>query len=138
MMATAPAAAPLTDAEIIAHYQARTLLSELARPLNTQQQEALCAQLAALHNAGAIDMLALTETPEFLNLDGQHFFTIQQIYHGIIPLLEAPALAMLEAIQRLAQQGPNAGTSTMLISCLVPLARAEPRTRQRYRCSCAG
>ena len=52
MMATAPAAAPLTDAEIIAHYQARTLLPELVRPLNTTQQEALYVQLTVLHNAG--------------------------------------------------------------------------------------
>src|SRR5580704_12997357 len=100
MMTTAPAAAPLTDADIIARYQARTLLPELRRPLNTIQQEALCVQLAALHNAGSIDMLALTAAPEFLNLDRRHFFTMQQIYSGVIPQLEAPPLAMLEMVGR--------------------------------------
>jgi hypothetical protein len=115
-MTTTPfAVGPLKDAEIIAHYRARTLLPQLQRPLDTNQQQALHARLAALHNAGTIDMLALTATPEFQNFDRQHFFTIQQIYHGIIPLLETPALAMLEAIQRLAQQGPNAGTPAMLV-----------------------
>ena len=113
-MTTAPAAAPLTDAEVIAHYEARTLLPELQRPLNTTQQEALCVQLAALHNADNIDMLALTAAPEFLNLDRQHFFTIQQIYSGIIPRLEAPPLAILEMAERLTTKGGNEGLATML------------------------
>jgi hypothetical protein len=113
MMLTAPAAAPLTDAEIIAHYQARTLLAKLQRPLNTTQQEALCVQLAALHNAGNIDMLALTAAPEFLNLDRQHFFTVQQIYSGVIPRLEAPSLAMLEMAGRLVTKGGNDGLATI-------------------------
>jgi hypothetical protein len=112
MMTTARAAAPLTDAEIIAHYQAKTLLRELQRPLDTTQQEALCVQLAALHNAGNIDMLALTAAPEFLNLDRQHFFTIQQIYSGVIPRLEAPPLAMLEMAGRLITKGGNDGLAT--------------------------
>jgi hypothetical protein len=77
MTTTAPAAAPLTDAEIIAHHRAQTLLRELRPPLDTNQQEALHVQLATLHNAGSIDMLALTATPEFLSLDRPHFFTIQ-------------------------------------------------------------
>ena len=99
-MTTAPAAVPLKDAEIIAHYRARTLLPELRRPLNTTQQEALCVRLAALHNGGSIDMLALTAAPEFLNLDRRHFFAMQQIYSGVIPRLEAPPLAMLEMSAR--------------------------------------
>ena len=113
MMLTAPAAAPLTDAEIIAHYQAGTLLPELYRPLNTTQQEALCLQLAALHNAGNIDMLALPAAPEFLNLDRRQFFTIQQIYSGVIPRLEAPPLGMLEMAGRLITKGGNEGFATM-------------------------
>lgn len=118
MTIISPAVVPLTDAEIIAHYRARTLLPQLQRPLDTNQQKSLHARLAALHNAGSIDMLALTTTPEFLKLDRLHLFTIQQIYHGIIPLLEAPALAMLETVQRLAPQGPNAGLAAMLVHAL--------------------
>ena len=126
MMATAPAAAQMTGAEIIAHYRARTLLPELARPLNTPQREALCAQLAALHNDGTIDILELTAAPEFLNLDRQHFFLIQQIYAGVIPLLEAPALAMLEMVQRLVSQGTNAGPGAMLCDALCRWIRQDP------------
>lgn len=113
MTTAAPAAAPLTDAEIIAHYQGRTLLPELWRPLNTTQREALCVQLAALHNAGSIDMLALTAAPQFLNLDRQHFFAIQQIYSDVIPRLEAPPFGMLEMVQRLVTKAGNDGLATM-------------------------
>ena len=70
-------------------------------------------QLAALHNAGNIDMLALTAAPEFLNLDRQHFFTIQQIYSGVIPRLEAPPVAMLEMAGRLITKAGNEGLATM-------------------------
>jgi hypothetical protein len=126
MTTTAPAAAPPTNTEIIAHYQARTLLPELARPLNTPQQEALCAQLAALHNAGTIDMLALTGALEFLNLDRQHFFPIGQIYVGVIPLLDAPAFAMLEMVGRLVTKGGNDGLATMPREALGRWIRRDP------------
>jgi hypothetical protein len=126
MTTTGSAAAAMTDAEIIAHYQARTLLPELARPLNPPQREALCAQLAALHNAGTIDILELTAAPEFLNLDRQHFFAIQQIYAGIIPLLSAPALAMLEMVGRLVTKAGTDGLATMPREALGRWIRQDP------------
>jgi hypothetical protein len=58
-------------------------------------------------------MLALTSTPEFLSLDRPHFFTVQRIYCGVIPLLEAPALAMLEMVQHLVTLGANDGLAPM-------------------------
>jgi hypothetical protein len=128
MMTTA--AAPLTDAEIIAHYQARTLLPEFHRPLNTTQKEALCVQLAALHNAGSIDMLALTAEPEFLNFDRQPFFFVQQIYTGVIPLLDAPAFAMLEMVGRLVTKGGNDGLATMPCEALGRWIRQDPAPAQ--------
>ncbi len=103
----------LTDAEIIAHYRAGTLLPELQRPIDTSHQEALHGQLAALHNAGNIDMLALVATPEFRNLDRRHFFSIQHVYYGVIPRLDAPPLVMLEMVQRFVTQGGNEGIATM-------------------------
>ena len=95
MTTIAPAPLSLTDAEIVAHYQARTLLPELRRHLNPTQQDALCVQLAALHNAGAIDLRALTATPAFQVLDGQQFFAVQLIYSRVMPLLAAPSLGRL-------------------------------------------
>ena len=127
-MATAHSAAPLTDAEIIAHYRAQTLLRELRRPLDTNEQEALHVHLAMLHNAGSIDMLAITATPEFLSLDRPHFFTIQRIYCGVMPLLEAPGLAMLEMVQRLVTLGANHGLAAT--PRLGPMGRASPWARR--------
>lgn len=119
-------ATPLTDAQIITHYRAKTLLPELGRPLNTSEQEALCVQLAALHNAGSIDMLALTAAPEFLNLDRQHFFTVQQIYSGVMPRLEAPPPAMLEMLGRLVTKGGNDGLATMAREALRRWTEQDP------------
>jgi hypothetical protein len=113
MTSSTPEAAPLTDAEIIVHYQAGTLLPKLRRPADTAHREALHGQLAALHNAGKIDLIALTGASEFQNLDRLHFFTIQQIYYNTIPLLDAHPLAMLEMVQRLVTQGGNDGAATM-------------------------
>jgi hypothetical protein len=104
---------PLTETEITAHYQAGTLLSELQRPLDMSHQDALHKKLAALHNAGNIDVLALTATPDFQNLDRRYFFSVQQIYCGVIPRLDMQPLAMLEMIQRLVAQGGNDGMATL-------------------------
>ncbi len=106
-------AALLTDAEIIAHYKAGTLLLELRRPPDASDPEALHRQLAELHNAGSIDLLALTATPEFQNVDRRHFFTLQQIYCYVIPLLDAHPLAMHEMVQRLVTRAGNDGIATM-------------------------
>ncbi len=97
--------APLTDTAIIRHYEGGTLLQELLHPLDTSQQAVLHGELAALHNAGSIDLIALAATPEFQNLDRRHFFTIQQVYSNAIPLLHASPSAMLEIVRRLETQG---------------------------------
>jgi hypothetical protein len=103
----------LTDAEIIQHYLAGTLLRELLHPLDTSEQEALRGQLAALHNAGSIDLFALAATPEFHNLDRRHFFTIQQIYCKVIPLLDASPLAMLAMVRGLVAHGGANGIAAL-------------------------
>ena len=113
MTSVVPKPAPLTDNDIIIHYQAGTLLPELRRPIDTSHREALQGQLAALHNAGSIDLLTLTATSEFQNLSGHHFFTTQQMYCEILPRLTAPPLAMLKMVQRLVTQGGNDGVATM-------------------------
>jgi hypothetical protein len=80
---------PLTDADIIMHYQAGTLLQELLNPIDTGQQTALSAQLVALHNAGNIDPVAVAATTEFQNLEKRHFF------HDPTSLLGAGSLSGL-------------------------------------------
>lgn len=106
-------AQPLTDKEIVEHSQAGTLLSALLHPLNTQNQELLRERLAARHNAGDIDLLALVATPAFQKLEKHSFFTVQQIYNGVLPLLDAEPIEMLTAVQRLVTQAGNDGVATM-------------------------
>jgi hypothetical protein len=61
--------------------------------------------LAALHNAGSIDLVALTATTEFQNLARRHFFTIQQVYSNAIPFLDASPSDILEIVRRFETQG---------------------------------
>src|SRR5579871_6715743 len=90
---------PLTESEIVDYYRAGILLPALLRPLNTQDQEQLRERLSARHNAGDIDVLALVATPDFQNLERRDFFTVQQIYSGVIPLLDTQPQVMLAAVQ---------------------------------------
>jgi hypothetical protein len=121
----------LTDAEIIRDYQAGALLRELLHPLDASQQEVLQRQLAVLHNSGSIDLLALTATPEFQNLDGRHRFTVQQIYRNAIPLLEATPLAMLEMVRRLETQGGVDGIAALPRSALrIWIGQASERAKE--------
>jgi hypothetical protein len=102
---------PPTDADIIRHYQSSTLLLELLKPIDTDQQVALHAQLAALHNAGNIDLVAATASTEFQNLEKRHFFTIQQVYSNAMPLMSASPSAMLDMVRRLERQGGGIAAS---------------------------
>ena len=120
-----------TDTDIIRHYRAGTLLRELLHPLDTSEQEALRRQLAALHNAGSIDLLALTATPEFQSLDRRSLFTIQQIYSNAIPLLDASPLAMLGTIRRLAAQGGAEGIAALPRNALrIWIGQASERAKE--------
>jgi hypothetical protein len=65
MSSAQPRSAPMVDEEVVEHYRAGTLLRELHRPATTAMQEELHVQLAALHNARRIDLIAWSVTPEF-------------------------------------------------------------------------
>ena len=104
----------LTDDEIIAHYRAGTLLRELQRSLGTTDQEVLHERLASLHNAGSIDMLALPAGAEFQAVNNRGLFSIQQVYCGVVPKLDAQPLQMLEMVQRLATRCGTEGSAMLL------------------------
>lgn len=102
---------PVQDADIVRHYRAGTLLQELTKPRDSDRRKALHAQLANLHNAGEIDLVALTATAEFERLDRRHHFTIQQAYGDAMPLMTIGAPGMLEIVRRMeAQAGPLASS----------------------------
>jgi hypothetical protein len=93
--------APMTDDEVVEHYRAGTLLREIHRPATTAMQEELHVQLAALHNARRIDLLAWSAMPESEKGDQRYSFTIQQVYRNAIPHLEITSSDMLELIRRI-------------------------------------
>lgn len=120
-----------TDAEIIQHYRTGTLLRELLHPLDSGEQQLLQGQLAALHNAGSIDLLVLTAAPEFESLDRRHLFTIQQIYCNVIPLLDASARPMLEMVCRLVAQGGADGIAALPHNALrIWIGQASARAKE--------
>lgn len=143
-------ATPLTDDEIIAHFRAGTLLSELERSVGTTHQDELHERLASLHNAGSIDMLALPAGPEFQVINGTGLFNIQQIYCGVIPRLDAQPLPMLEMVQCLATKRGTDGGAMILHGAfgrwveqvparakeIIAAAQANPRTHPEIvRCA---
>lgn len=101
MASEQPRSAPMTDDEVIEHYCAGTLLRELHRPATTAMQEELHVQLAALHNAKRIDLLAWSMGPESEVAERRYSFTIQQVYRGAIPHLEIASSDMVELIRRI-------------------------------------
>lgn len=52
-------------------------MQEFAAPFEYKRARGTARLMAALHNAGNIDLLALTTMPEFRNLDRGQRFTIQ-------------------------------------------------------------
>jgi hypothetical protein len=104
MTSEQPRSMSMTDAEVIAHYRAGTLIRELHRPASTAMQEELHSQLAALHNSQSIDLLALSATPEFQGLDRRYSFTLQQVYRNVMRRLKATPSDMLELIRRIEEQ----------------------------------
>lgn len=104
MTSEQPRSMSMTDAEVIAHCRAGTLIRELHRPASTTMQEQLHSHLAVLHNSQSIDLLALSATPEFQGLDRRYSFTIQQVYRNVIPQLKAAPPVMLELIHRIEKQ----------------------------------
>ncbi|MBR1240277.1 hypothetical protein JQ620_09085 [Bradyrhizobium sp. AUGA SZCCT0274] len=91
----------MTDDEVVEHYLAGTLLRELRRPAITAMQEELHVQLAALHNAKRIDLLAWSVGPGSDKAERGDAFTIQQVYRNAIPHLEIASSEMMELIRRI-------------------------------------
>src|SRR4051812_21525192 len=92
---------PPTDAELIAHASAGTLVEVLRREADADREGSLINRLVALHNGGQLDLLAATQTPAFEALGGPVFFSVQSVFCGAIPKLIAPVSAMMTAVSKL-------------------------------------
>ena len=101
MTAPQPRSNPMTDDEVVEHYRAGTLLRELRRPATTAMQEELHIQMAALHNAKRIDLLAWSVGPGPDQTERGDGFTIQQVYRNAIPHLKMSSSDMLKLVRRI-------------------------------------
>jgi len=90
--------------EIIAHWQAGTLLELFVQRLRRNRHElgqAFRTTLTELHNDGMIDVLEPVRSIASSPIDQHQFFTVMHIYADLIPGLEAEVPAMLAAVKRL-------------------------------------
>ena len=104
----------LTDAEIVARYSNGTLLAALRLPSDQAHQPAAVARLLDLHNAGSIDLLALTNVAEFSALDKRQFFHVTQVYAALLPKLLAATLAVQRAVEQFLSHPNRDGFSPLV------------------------
>jgi hypothetical protein len=97
-----------TDLKIAELCRSGALLGEIGR-INSDDAEpgSLLNRCVALHNAGQIDLLALTETQQFAELSGPAFFDRQHFFCKAIPFLDATVPTLVQAVQSLVVKGGN-------------------------------
>jgi hypothetical protein len=89
-------------AEILAHAAGGTLLHAVFHDYGRRwldENDPTMAVLAELHNAGAIDLLAIVTRDTIQAFQGQVFWGGQQVYRALISRLEATAEALLDTVQ---------------------------------------
>ena len=84
---------------------------------------------AELHNAGKIDLFALTENPAFQGLAGHRFFMGQQFLCEVIPKLDARPSDMMRFVDALVEKGgedlaANQPNAAFRAWCEADIARA--------------
>ena len=102
---------PLIDADIVARFATGTLIDVLCLERHADRPDSCRNRAVALHNRGQIDLLRLTTTPGFVALGGTDFFSVQRVFCDAIPYLEAPLIAMMAAVERLAEKGGRDGAA---------------------------
>lgn len=102
---------PPTDAQLVARASAGTLVEILRREADANREDSLINRLVALHNGGHLDLLAATSTPAFTSLTGPVFFSVQSVFCGAIPKLNASVDAMAAAVSKLVEKGGQDGAA---------------------------
>lgn len=68
---------------------------------------------ADIHNAGEFDILQLFAGPEIEAIEGHTFFTVQQFFCKILPLIDAEVSDVIKCVNRLVQQAGHDGAASM-------------------------
>jgi hypothetical protein len=97
------------EKEILAHHAAGTLPQLFVKLIREHRRdeegETFRATLVALHNDGAINVLALVDAIVAAQTAQNDFFLIQGVYVDIIPKLKATVPAMMAAVKTLVSRG---------------------------------
>ncbi|MDB5620248.1 hypothetical protein [Tardiphaga sp.] len=97
--------AALSDVEIISRCQSGALLDDIDRFDIDGIEASLLDRSVSLHNAGQIDLLALTQTAQFNSLSTSEFFVRQDFFCKAIPRLQTQALLLMQAVKALVVRG---------------------------------
>lgn len=99
----------LSKRAVIGLYEVNTLLDDIAER-HGKEIEHLEAHCVTLHNAGTIDLLALTNSPAFAALATHSYFAVQHFYCRAIPKLKASSRAVMATCAALVDKaGPDLG-----------------------------
>lgn len=103
-----------TSTELVKLYQCGELASQMAhrfglgRSAETHLVEEQCI---TLHNAGAIDLLALVEERTLQELPGSEFFMASYFFCRLLPELDATPERMMRCVDGLVTRGGNDGAA---------------------------
>lgn len=120
----------LTDLQIIGRCRTGELIDDIDRfERDATDPASLLARTIALHNAGKLDLLSLTQTAQFAALGGHMFFVLQHFLDQAIPLLATPVVPLMQAVKALVTKGGADGAANMPYDafrkwCVADLARA--------------
>ncbi|WP_316232293.1 hypothetical protein [Bradyrhizobium sp. SZCCHNR1051] len=92
---------------IINLYRAGELAAELTKfhDVSDRDEQSFVGVCVHLHNDGLIDLVDIPSQPQFANIEGHDFFTVQQFYCDAIPDLRTNADALMECCRILIERG---------------------------------
>lgn len=120
-------------AEILVHAVKGSLLHAIFHEYGRRwldENDPTIQALAELHNEGAIDLLGIVTRDAIQAFEGQIFWAGQQVYRALISRLQAPAEALLHAVQILIETAGQDMAAGMPVDEFSKWCGAEP-TRPR-------
>ena len=116
-----------TLAELADQFSAGTLLQSLFGPYARSwgREDEIVQRIADAHNAGAINILSILNHKSLSEIGQFGFFGGQQLYCKMIPMLDATAVEMVEAVSALIEKGGADGAAGMPANALEDWCRAE-------------
>jgi len=117
--------------DLVRGYQAGGLLEAIRSALSADRSERtkLASDLAALHNEGAIDLLATFGALTREAGGERDFFRLRHVFEEALPELEAPVPKLIGTVLHLYQQAGNFAAGTILSAIRDFFAKSPDRPR---------